>query len=43
MEPKFLKFISGDKTYLSKNPSKKFQKKQLMAFKHKVFGSAWIH
>ena len=27
MEPKFLKFISGDKTYLEQEPFKKFQKK----------------
>ena len=38
MEPKFLKFISGDKTYLEQEPFKKIsKKKQLMAFKHKGF------
>ena len=38
MEPKFLKFISGDKTYLEQEPLKKIsKKKQLMAFKHKGF------
>ena len=38
MEPKFLKFISGDKTYLEQEPFKKISKKiQLMAFKHKGF------
>ena len=38
MEPKFLKFINGDKTYLEQEPFKKIsKKKQLMAFKHKGF------
>ena len=38
IEPKFLKFISGDKTYLEQEPFKKIsKKKQLVAFKHKGF------
>ena len=32
MEPKFLKFISGDKTYLEQEPFKKFQKKTINGF-----------
>ena len=36
IEPKFLKFISGDKTYLEQEPFKKIsKKKQLVAFKQK--------
>ena len=38
MEPKFLKFIKNDKTYLEREPLEKITKnKQLIAFKHKGF------
>ena len=38
MEPKFLKFIKNDKTYLEREPLEKIsKKKQLIAFKHKGF------
>jgi len=38
MEPKFLKFIKNDSTYLEREPLEKVTKKnQLMAFKHKGF------
>ncbi len=38
MEPKFLKFIKNDDTYLEREPLEQMTKKrQLMAFKHKGF------
>ena len=38
IEPKFLKYIKGDKTYLEKSPLEKCAKeKQLIAYKHKGF------
>ncbi len=38
MEPEFLKFIGGDRTYLEQEPFKKISKKrQLIAFKHTGF------
>ena len=38
MEPKFLKYIKNDKTYLERNPLEILtKKKQLSAFKHKDF------
>ena len=38
MEPKFLKYIKNDKTYLEKEPLEKLaKKKQLIAYKHKQF------
>ena len=38
MEPKFLKFIKNDNTYLEREPLEQMTKKrQLMAFKHKGF------
>ena len=38
MEPKFLKFIKSDKTYLEREPLEKVsKKKQLTAFKHRGF------
>ena len=38
MEPKFLKFIKNDKTYLEREPLEKASKKnQLKAFRHKGF------
>ncbi len=38
MEPEFLKFIGGDRTYLEQEPFKKIsKKKQLIAFKHTGF------
>ena len=38
IEPKFLEFISGDKSYLEQEPFKKIsKKKQLVAFKHNGF------
>ena len=38
MEPKFLKFIKGDNTYLEREPLEKVTKKrQLVAFRHKGF------
>ena len=38
MEPKFIKFIKNDKTYLEREPLEKMsKKKQLAAFKHKGF------
>ena len=38
IEPKFLKFIKNDKTFLEKEPLEKLQKlKKLMAFKHLGF------
>jgi len=38
VEPKFLKFIKSDKTYLEREPLEKVsKKKQLTAFKHKGF------
>ena len=43
MNYKFLNYIKNDKTYLEKEPLEKItKKKQLSAFKHMVFGSAWI-
>ncbi len=38
MEPEFLRFIDGDRTYLEQEPFKKIsKKKQLIAFKHSGF------
>ena len=38
MEPKFLKFIKNDSTFLEREPLEKVSKnKQLLAFKHKDF------
>ena len=38
VEPKFIKYIRNDKTYLEKEPFEKMtKKKQLVAFKHKGF------
>jgi glucose-1-phosphate cytidylyltransferase len=38
MEPKFLKFIKNDDTYLEREPLEQMTKKrQLMAFKHEGF------
>ena len=38
IEPKFLKFIKNDKTFLEKEPLEKVAKiKELMAFKHLGF------
>ena len=38
MEPKFLKYIKNDKTYLEREPLEKItKKKQLVAFKHHKF------
>jgi glucose-1-phosphate cytidylyltransferase len=38
MEPKFLKFIKNDNTYLEREPLEQVtKKKQLVAFKHKGF------
>ncbi len=38
IEPKFLNYIKGDKTYLEKNPLEKCAKeKQLIAYKHQGF------
>ena len=38
IEPKFLNYIKGDKTYLEKSPLEKCAKeKQLIAYKHKGF------
>ena len=38
MEPEFLKFIKGDKTFLEREPLEKLsQKNELIAYKHKNF------
>ena len=33
-EPKFIKYIKDDKTYLEKEPLEKLSKQKLIAFKH---------
>ena len=43
INPKFLKYIKNDKTFLEREPLEKVSKlKQLSAFKHEGSGSAWI-
>ena len=43
IEPDFFNFIDGDDTYLEREPLERAVKeKELFAYKHEVFGSAWI-
>ena len=44
VEPKFIKYIRNDKTYLEKEPFEKMTKKNnLLHLSIKVSGSVWIH
>ena len=43
MEPEFINFIKNDKTFLEKELLEKVTKmNELLAYKHKDFGNAWI-